>query len=109
MTNQKYAAIEGYEQARKRLEECEARVKEIFEALERILGLYRQGSLTTQGNELQERKVSGGIGVVARIEYPELPDVASAVADLERAKEQEESSRRRAISAGSDSDFLRHL
>ena len=51
--NEKHLAIDNYEKAYKERATCEARVSRIFQDLEQIMDLHRQGSLVSnQGNNI---------------------------------------------------------
>ncbi len=108
--NEKHLAIDNYEKAYKERATCEARVSRIFQDLEQIMDLHRQGSLVSnQGETLAQRRIGDGIPTVKAVKYPSLADVAEALRGLESAKEREGAAKQQARSAGVNLDALRNI
>ena len=110
LRNEKHIALDDYEKAYKEREACDARVSRIFQALEQIIDLHRQGSLVpNQGETLAQSRIGDGIPTVEAVEYPSLAEVAEALRGLESAKEREGKARQQARSAGVNRDALRNI
>ena len=102
-------ALEAYQGAYEDRRSHEARVDRLFQDIGKVLRLYKDGILGSDGAHLTRSGSAGGIPTISGVEYPDPATVARAVSDLREANEREEAAKRRARNAGVNMDALRGI